>query len=133
MLGLEHRPQLRHRPLIEKTISKAKNKFKVQVYEMTIVYNHIHLLIKGKARTDLQNFFRVVAGHIAQEILRKHPIEQRAKNQNLFWISRLYSRVVSWGNEYFIVRRYVIQNNLESLGIIPYQERKAKKRKATAR
>lgn len=117
--------------MIEKTIDKAKKKFNVQVYEMAVVYNHIHLLIKGSSRIELQNFFRVVAGHIAQEILRKHPLEAQPGQENVFWMSRLYSRVVTWGNEYFSVRKYVIQNTLEAMGLIPYQERKNKRRTVT--
>ncbi|MEQ1723967.1 MAG: hypothetical protein ABL930_12385 [Pseudobdellovibrio sp.] len=108
----------------------------------------IHLIIKGNKRRDLQNFFRVVAGHIAQEILREFPILpiERAKSggaqaaeesqasktrekENKFWQTRVYSRIVSWGREYLNVKKYVIQNALEALGIIPYKTR-AKQRPA---
>jgi len=70
------RSLLRHRPLIEKVISKAQRRFRIRVYEKAIVSNHIHLLVKGYRREDIQNFFRVVAGHIAQSILREFPIRK---------------------------------------------------------
>lgn len=126
--ALGARSLLRHRPLIEKIIKNAKNRFNVKVYEFAIVSNHIHLLIKGQTRLELQNFFRVVAGHIAQEVLRRHPIEENEKKGNKFWNSRVYSRIVSWGREYLSVRKYVIQNTLEALRIISYNERKRPKR-----
>ncbi len=144
------RSLLRHRPLIEKIITKAKKRFRIRVYEVAIVSNHIHLVVKGRHRRDLQNFFRVVAGHIAQDILRQFPIlpRERARaggapnksvrtgktreKENKFWQTRIYSRIVSWGREYLRVKRYVIQNTLEALGLIPYKAR-AKQRSAKKR
>lgn len=69
------RSLLRHRPLIEKIFKKASISFDVRIYERAICGNHVHLLVRGKRREDLQNFFRVVAGHIAQQILKHHPFE----------------------------------------------------------
>ncbi len=132
------RSLLRHRPLIEKIITKFKKRFHIRVYEMAIVSNHIHLVVKGHRRRDLQNFFRVVAGHIAQEILRQFPIlpgertrtggapnktGKTREKENRFWQTRIYSRIVSWGREYLSVKKYVIQNALEALGLIPYKTR----------
>ena len=135
------RSLLRHRPLIEKIIAKAKTRFYIRVYELAIVSNHIHLVVKGRRRRDIQNFFRVVAGHIAQEILRKFPIlpRERARRggapskepqttktrekENKFWPTRIYSRIVSWGREYLRVKKYVLQNALEALKLIPYKTR----------
>lgn len=120
--------------MVEKVITKAKKKFAIRVYETAIVSNHIHILIMGNTRQDLQNFFRVVAGHIAQELLRKFPVlpGERAKRggasgsrekDNKFWQTRIYSRIVSWGREFFHVKDYVIRNALEALGLVPYKTR----------
>jgi REP element-mobilizing transposase RayT len=131
------RSLVRHRPLVVKIITKAKQRFHIRVYENAVVANHIHLVVKGRTRKNLQNFFRVVTGHIAQELLRQFPISayDRAKaggtpgsreKENKFWQTRIYSRIVSWGREYLNVKNYVIQNELEALGIIPYKERSRK-------
>ncbi len=128
------RSLLRHRPLIEKIIAKAKKRFAIRVYEMAIVSNHIHVIIMGCTRQDLQNFFRVVAGHIAQELLRQFPIlpsektkgggaSKSREKENKFWQNRIYTRIVSWGREYLAVKEYVAQNALEALGLIPYKTR----------
>lgn len=131
-LATGQRSLLRHRPLIEKIIKRSKRRFQIRVYEFAIVSNHIHLLVKGCSRQDLQNFFRTVAGHIAQEILRKFPLKEcerpeaggaPGKKENKFWISRVYTRIVTWGREFAIVKGYVIQNTLEALGFIPYKAR----------
>ena len=143
------RSLVRHRPLIEKVIKKAQNLFHIRIYEMAIVSNHIHIVVKGKRRRDLQNFFRVVAGHIAQEILREFPILPYEKargggaptanlkttrireKENKFWQTRIYSRIVSWGREYLHVKKYVIQNTLEALGLVHYKIRAKKKNPVT--
>ena len=146
------RSLLWHRPLIHRVIAKAKKRFDIKVYEIGIASNHIHLAAKGKSRSNLQNFFRVVAGHIAQEILREFPIrpEERSRGgapkarstsaggaptaaktktrekENKFWQTRIYSRIVRWGRDWIAVKKYIIQNGLEALGLIPYKARTQK-------
>lgn len=132
------RSLLRHRPIIEKVIEKAKKRFAIRVYEVSIVSSHIHLVIKGHSRKSLQNFFRVLAGHIAQELLRRFPItaseylkrggapEGREK-VNKFWQTRIYSRIVSWGRDFINVKKYVLRNTLEAMGLIPYKTRVKRK------
>lgn len=120
----------KHRNHIEKTIKKASRRFKIKVYEIGLVHNHIHLCVRGYQRRDIQNFFRVVAGHIAQNILSLHPLNLKEKrfgyrcsSRNKFWQSRIYSRIVSWGQDFLNVRNYVIRNALEGLGLIPVKAR----------
>ncbi len=73
-LAFGSRSLLRHRPLILRIVGKASRRFHVRVYKAAICRNHLHFLIREHKRSDLQNFFRVVAGHIAQEILREFPL-----------------------------------------------------------
>jgi len=134
---------LRHQRMINKVISKAAFRFRISVYEKAICGNHLHLLVRGKTRFEIQNFFRVVAGHIAQNILESCPILPREKprrpggatrvkrntckhpkNQRKFWCALIYSRVLSgWGREFRVVKNYIVQNTLEAMGVIPYQTR----------
>ena len=133
------RSLLRHRPLIEAVIKKASRRFNIKVYRQAICRNHIHLLVKGKRRTDLQNFFRVFAGHIAQGILALHPLKPDdggasgrqkgcAKNKRKFWQMLIYSRVLTWGREFKTVARYILQNTLEALNLIAYTPRRSSQR-----
>ncbi len=138
---------LRHGKMIELTMRKAAFLFRVRIYNYAICGNHLHLFIKGNSRVDLQNFFRVFAGHTAQNILREHPLKPHEKekrrilyeggasrkqgravpcqkNRRKFWQLLLYSRIVGWGREFKAVFRYVTQNTLEALRIIPYMQRK---------
>jgi len=71
-----HRSLIKHKNHINYVIRKAANLFNIHVYEKAICGNHLHLLIKGGKKVQIQNFFRVVAGPIAQEILRQFPLTQ---------------------------------------------------------
>lgn len=122
----------RHRALIQAILDKASRRFEVRVYRKAICGNHIHLLIKGRTRVDLQNFFRVFAGHIAQQILLRVPMSESeivvqpgcVKNQRKFWKLLTYTRVVNWGLDFTNVARYIERNVLETLNLIAYQRRR---------
>lgn len=143
------RSLFRHKKMILKIIRKFSARFRVKVYDYAIQGNHIHMLVKAKTREELQNFFRVVAGHTAQKILQEHPLKQDAggapgqsdvrssggapsrrgrgkgcaKNQRKFWSYLLYSRIVSWGRDFKNVIAYIEKNTLELLQLIAYQPR----------
>ncbi|MES2802854.1 MAG: transposase [Bdellovibrionota bacterium] len=133
---------LQHQKMISSVILRAASRFHISVYEKAICGNHLHLLVRGKSRVDIQNFFRVVAGHIAQNILKVYPIHPKEKskpggakharkntckhpkNQRKFWCALIYSRILSgWGREFSVVKNYIIKNTLEAIGVIPYQLR----------
>lgn len=132
------RSLFRHKKMILGLIKKNSSKFHVKVYEYAIQGNHIHLLVKAHNREGLQNFFRVIAGHTAQRILKECPLKQEPggaptkasikptgckKNQRKFWSYLLYSRIVSWGREFKLVAQYIQRNTLELLQMIAYQPR----------
>jgi REP element-mobilizing transposase RayT len=149
------RSLLKHQHLINHIAKKNSKRFGVKIYRQAICGNHIHLLLKGQSRIGLQNFFRVIAGHTAQGILKNYPIKPSEyhaqvikkrserkvanksrggalsmqkqgclKNQRMFWDLLVYTRIVTWGREFMIVDRYVIQNTLEALNLIVYTSRK---------
>lgn len=130
------RSLVRNQKLVEEVLYKFAKRFRIRIYEKAVCGNHIHCLVRGKTRIEMQNFFRVLAGQIGQGILRRYPLrknEKKAhrggthpKSQKSFWSLLLFSRVVSWGWDFNNVKRYVIQNTLETLGIIPYQLRKTR-------
>ena len=61
----------KHKKIIKFVLKKACNLYQVKVYEFALCRNHIHLVIKGPDRESIQNFFRVFAGHTAQNILKQ--------------------------------------------------------------
>ena len=121
---------LKNKPLVLKLLRLYSKKFAVRVYEIAVCGNHIHCLVKGSNRKQLQNFFRVFPGQIAQEILQHHPLkptEKKAfaggthpKSQKTFWSLLLYSKLISWVREYLSTKNYIIRNTMEALGLMAY-------------
>lgn len=75
------RSLLKHRRLIDHVTLKASRLFGVKVYRKAICGNHLHFLVRGRDREALQNFFRVLSGHIAQAILREFPITESERTR----------------------------------------------------
>lgn len=62
--------------MIYKVLHKVSRRFKIKIYQQAICGNHIHLLVRGRQRFAIQNFFRVLAEHVAQKILELHPMTE---------------------------------------------------------
>ena len=109
---------------IDKILVKMAEKFQISIYEKNINYTHIHLLIRGKNRQNLQNFFRTIAGLIARLVTGA----EKGKAFGKFWSYLLYTRVLgSWKKDFANVRTYIVQNTNEVLGLVPYKTRSQKK------
>lgn len=131
------RSLLRHKNLLYKILNKASRRFGIKIYQQAICGNHLHLLVRGKKRFEIQNFFRVVAGHIAQKILELYPLSANDKKrgnalqagdkipyQRKFWGALIYSRMVRWGRDFSNVMNYIERNTLEAIGWIAYVRKK---------
>jgi REP element-mobilizing transposase RayT len=129
---------LRHRLLIRRIAKKTSARFNIKIYRHAICGNHLHFLISGKNRLELQNFFRVLPGQIAQQILTQFPVTDAErvkrggtpkitkackKNPRRFWSFLTYTRLVTWGREFTTVAKYIEQNVLEALQVIAYTPR----------
>ncbi len=112
---------LRHQKEIETLLQKWAKRFRISIYQKSIVGNHIHLLVRGKRRVDIQNFFRTIAALIARKVTGS----RKGKPFGKFWSYLIYSRCLqSWKREFINVSNYIIQNTFEALGRIPYRPRK---------
>ena len=105
---------------ILKVIHNQTVRFKITIYEKNINHNHIHLLIRGKSRIGLQNFFRAIAGIIARTVTGAN----KGKAFGKFWSYLIFTRILnSWKIDFTNVRDHIIKNTKEVLGLIPYQRR----------
>lgn len=124
------RSLLRNKAMVLRILAIFAKRFNIRVYEVAVCGNHLHCLVKGRYRPQLQNFFRVFAGQVAQEILRLFPLqknEEKAfrggthpKSEKSFWSYLAYTRLVRWGVDFRNVKAYVFRNTLEALRLIPY-------------
>ncbi|MBC7419659.1 MAG: hypothetical protein H7328_02930 [Bdellovibrio sp.] len=104
-------------------IKRYAKRFFVKIDQLAICGDHIHLIVKLTRRSLGQHFFRVVAGQIAQQM----------KN-NGFWVTdtpsvwktRPFTTVIRGWKAYHIARNYVILNQKEAEGKIPYQKQRLK-------
>jgi REP element-mobilizing transposase RayT len=102
---------LKHRQIIHSTITKFADKFAVKIYKEGLARDHLHLILKFKSEQGYKGFVRAVTGVLA-------------KTLKLHWIYRPFTRVIEWGKDFKRACDYVLQNELEGLGLIPYRTRK---------
>jgi REP element-mobilizing transposase RayT len=100
----------------------------VRVYDYANVSNHLHLLVRAKHRSAFQAFLRAFAGIAARLVTGA----RRGRPVGRFWDLLAYSRILTWGRQFRRVQEYIVQNELEALGVIPYQPR-SKRRCANPR
>jgi REP element-mobilizing transposase RayT len=100
---------------IQKIIMKQSKTFGVKVYGISIQRDHIHLNLKIFSRRMYKGFIRAVTGLIARKL--------KAKG---IWKLRPFTRIVSWGKDFQILKTYILQNELEVRGLIPKQLRRSK-------
>ena len=93
----------------------------IRIYDSAINSNHLHLLVGALDKRSLIRFLRSFPGALAMSITGSKKASPLTKR---FWTVRVYSRIVEWGRGFGIVKDYILQNTLESLGLIPYQPRK---------
>jgi len=105
--------------IVRSELSKWSKRFGIRIYQWANVGNHIHLVVLAKTRRGFHNFLRTVAGKIAQRVTGA----KRGQEFGRFWDLLAYSRVVEWGKAFQMVRKYVFQNELEALGLIPCRVR----------
>ncbi|MBI4405424.1 MAG: hypothetical protein HY537_14770 [Deltaproteobacteria bacterium] len=112
--------QKRHASFIRACLSNLSCRYEVCVYQFGNAGSHLHLVIRAKRRESFQAFLRAFAGTVALKVTGASKSNPFGK----FWRYLCYSRLVEWGAAFKTVRAYVWQNQLEGLGLIPYQARK---------
>ncbi|OFZ30421.1 MAG: hypothetical protein A2622_08415 [Bdellovibrionales bacterium RIFCSPHIGHO2_01_FULL_40_29] len=106
--------------LITTIITRYAKHFSIRLEQVSIQNDHLHCLIRASHRHLFQNFFRVVAGQIAQRI----EMVTDTPNSKKLWKYRPFSRVVRGYNALKIVRDYIQLNELEALGVIKYNKKR---------
>jgi REP element-mobilizing transposase RayT len=111
---------VKNKNLVSRLLSQVSERFKVKIYNNSLNSNHIHLLVKAQTQPDLHNFIRVFAGQVAQGITGA---VRGRKNSSSFWLKPVWKRMVQWGRDFLNLHNYIYQNQLESLGLVPFKPR----------
>ena len=109
--------------LTQHLIARYAAKFFVKIERSSVQKDHIHLLIRTSRRSLFQNFFRVLAGQIAQRF-EKEGLLSVTDTPGGLWLMRPFSRVVRGYRAYKIVVKYIWLNEMEGTGRIPYQKKR---------
>ncbi len=127
----------KNQKIVKSLLKKTAHMFHIQIMEFSNNGNHLHLLIKGHSRLEIKNFIRTLSALLPRYIQNRHkgcesvlpnsrmPFYEKEKTIS-FWDQRAFSRIVESFKGYCVVRDYVLMNQLESLGVIPYQSRKTR-------
>ncbi|MBI4402561.1 MAG: transposase [Deltaproteobacteria bacterium] len=105
---------------VRSCLSKLSRRYEVRVYQFANAGSHLHLVIRAKRRESFQAFLRAFAGTVALKVTKASKSNPFGK----FWCYLCYSRLVEWGAAFKTVKAYVFRNELECLGLIPYEARK---------
>jgi len=113
------RPQ--HCNHIQALLHRLKKRWGVSVYRYANVGNHLHLLIRCRSRRAWQGFIRELSGGIAMIVtgakkgnaLSRGPVNTTRG----FWDHLVFTRIVSFGRDFYGVARYVSTNLWEGIGV----------------
>jgi putative transposase len=120
--------------MVEQTLQKLAKQYGIKIDRFANVGNHIHLLIKLSNRFTFAPFIRAFAGIIAMKVtgarklatLRNIRSTKDDTSTAKFWDFRPWSRIVEWGKAYSHARSYVVKNEKEASGEVPYKARTQK-------
>jgi REP element-mobilizing transposase RayT len=99
----------RHERAVRDALRAMARRFEIKVYDFANVGSHLHLLVRARRRESFQSFLRSFAGIVARRVTGA----RRGRPTGRFFSSLAWSRVVSWGRDYFGVRHYVFRNAIE--------------------
>lgn len=102
----------KHKAAIHCLLLDTAERFGIKIFRYENVGNHLHVLIQGRRRSSIRAFLRV----FPQKVMFQVTGARKGNPQGRFFDSVAYSRVVSWGREFEIVKNYLWKNAMEALG-----------------
>ena len=99
---------------VQNLILKQAGRTHVEVQEMAIHSNHIHLLLKFYDPKLYAQFIRSVTGRLARIFLKSE--KGRPSKVGGFWMGRPFTRIVQNYHHWRATAQYLMQNRIESLG-----------------
>ncbi len=105
---------LKYDTVVRAVIAKLAKRHGVRIYRIVNAGNHLHITLKLSKQFLWHGFISGVTGGIARAIQRK-----RDSAKQSFWSSRPFTRVISWGRDYNVVKDYHVLNQLEADGVVP--------------
>ncbi len=106
---------------IRNLVREQARRHGLKVYRYANSGNHLHLLVLTPSRKAYLSFIRALSGLIARLTLGAERGRPRSEK---FWDARPFTRIVEWGRAFRRALRYLLQNEHEAFGVVPYRPRK---------
>jgi hypothetical protein len=103
----------RNRGVILGLVAETADRYGIRVDRFDNVGNHLHFVMQGKNRLLIRSFLKV----LPQKIMFAVTGAKKGNPVGRFFDGIVYSRLVTWGREYEILRSYLWKNALEALGL----------------
>lgn len=103
----------KHKGLVYLEMDRTARESKLRLFSLANVGNHLHVVVKARAKRDLQRFLRVLAGRLAMRVTgarKGRPLNER------FWTRLAFTRLVEWGRAFTTLQRYVAKNLAQAHG-----------------
>ena len=107
----------------------------VRIYQYANSGTHLHLLLRAKTHQGFKRFLRTLSALIPRIVTgakKGLPIALpggTGRTPRKFWDNLAYTKILNWGRQFFNGRYYVIQNELEADGHVPYWPRRSRDKK----
>jgi REP element-mobilizing transposase RayT len=99
----------KHERVVREVLRRMARRFEVRIYDFANVGSHLHLVLRARRREAFQGFLRSFAGIVARRVTGA----ERGRRAGPFFDGLAWSRVVSWGRDYWGLRHYVFRNQIE--------------------
>jgi REP element-mobilizing transposase RayT len=103
----------RNRGIILGLVAETADRYGIRVDRFENVGNHLHFIVQGKKRILIRSFFKV----LPQRIMFSITGAKKGNPVGRFFDGIVYSRVVTSGREYNVLKSYLWKNALEALGL----------------
>lgn len=97
---------LKHLRKHQNLLQRFSKRFQIKIYGSVFNGNHVHLVLGIYNRKQYKEFIRALTGGMAQ-------VAQKSK----LFLSRPFTRFISWGKDFKNIRSYLHLNELEADGI----------------
>ena len=104
-----------HRKVLRQLLYQYAKKLGIKVYKESVQKDHWHFCLKITNRYLYRAFIRALTGTIARQLGKG------------LWTQRPFSRIVTWGRDFSTVLNYILLNECEVAGIVPYAIRRMRK------
>lgn len=109
---------------VDKLIRRQAKLGGIRIFRFVNVGNHLHLVIRIQNRKCFAKFIRSVTGLIARHVMENERGKERgdeysnsmsrALRKTKFWISRPFTRLISWGKDFNHLSRYMAKNRAQA-------------------